>query len=71
MFKSTDFISDSQQDMKRPNSKINEQWEMRTEYDFSDARRNKYAEKYAEDKNIVLIEPDPIEFFPDKGNEKR
>lgn len=38
---------------------------MRAEYDFSNARPNKYAEKYAEGTNIVIIEPDLIEFFPD------
>ncbi|MCI0494721.1 hypothetical protein L0Z72_06905 [candidate division KSB1 bacterium] len=42
-----------------------EEWEMRTEYDFSDARPNKYAKKYAEGTNLVIIEPDLIEFFPD------
>jgi len=38
---------------------------MRKEYDFSDARPNKYAKKYAEGTNIVLIEPDLVKFFPD------
>jgi hypothetical protein len=38
---------------------------MRKEYDFSNARPNKYAKKYAEGTNIVVIEPDLIEFFPD------
>jgi hypothetical protein len=40
-------------------------WERRKEYDFSNARPNKYAKKYAEGTNIVLIEPDLVEFFPD------
>jgi len=57
--------------MKRPNSKKNEQWETRPEYDFSNARPNKYAEKYAKGTNIVLIEPDLMDFFPDNGNKKR
>lgn len=38
---------------------------MRKEYDFSNARPNKYAKKYAEGTNIVMIEPDLVEFFPD------
>lgn len=42
-----------------------EAWEMRVEYDFSNARPNKYAKKYTKGTNIVLIEPDLIEFFPD------
>lgn len=44
----------------------NKSWEMRKEYDFSDARPNKYAKKYAEGTNIVVIEPDLVEFFPDE-----
>lgn len=38
---------------------------MRKEYDFSNIRPNKYAKKYAEGTNIVVIEPDLVEFFPD------
>lgn len=40
-------------------------WEMRKEYDLSNSRPNKYARKYPEGTNIVLIEPDLVEFFPD------
>jgi len=40
-------------------------WEMRKEYDLSNSRPNKYAKRYAEGTNIVLIEPDLVEFFPD------
>lgn len=39
-------------------------WQMRKEYDFTHARPNKYARKYAEGTNIVVIEPDLVEFFP-------
>jgi len=38
---------------------------MRKEYDFSNVRPNKYVKKYAEGTNLVFIEPDLIEFFPD------
>jgi len=38
---------------------------MRKEYDFSGARPNKYAKKYAQGTNIVLIEPDLFQYFPD------
>ncbi len=49
-------------DMKDP--------EMREEYDFTadDVRkavRGKYAEAYARGTNIVIIEPDVAEIFPD------
>ena len=39
-------------------------WEMRKEYDLSNSRPNKYAKKYAAGTNIVVIEPDLVEFFP-------
>ena len=39
-------------------------WEVRKEYDFSETRPNKYAKKYAEGTNIVVIAPDLVEFFP-------
>lgn len=39
--------------------------EMRKEYDFSNLRPNKYAKKYAKGSNVVMIEPDLVEFFPD------
>ncbi|MGV8124996.1 MAG: hypothetical protein AB2L14_35050 [Candidatus Xenobiia bacterium LiM19] len=35
------------------------------EYDFSKGKRGKYAEKYAEGTNVVVIDPDLIEYFPD------
>ena len=50
--------------MKEKFDKI-EEWKMRAEYDFSNARPNKYAKKYAEGTNIVIIEPNLAEFFPD------
>jgi hypothetical protein len=40
------------------------EWEMRKEYDFSNSRPNKYAKKYAEGTNIVVIEPDLVKLFP-------
>ena len=45
-----------------------EHWKMRGEYDFSNARPNKYAKKYAEGTNVVVIDPDLIEFFPDAAS---
>ena len=35
------------------------------EYDFSDGVRGKYAESYAEGANVVVVDPDLAEFFPD------
>ncbi|MCF8084348.1 MAG: hypothetical protein K9M96_14755 [Deltaproteobacteria bacterium] len=38
---------------------------MLEEYDFSDGVRGKYAKRYEEGTNVVLIDPDVAEFFPD------
>ena len=35
------------------------------EYDFMDEVRGKYAKRYAERTNLVVIDPDVAEFFPD------
>ena len=35
------------------------------EYDFSGGVRGKYAKRYAEGVNVVVIEPDVAEYFPD------
>jgi hypothetical protein len=35
------------------------------EYDFSQGIRGKYAKRYAEGTNIVVIDPDLSEYFPD------
>ncbi len=35
------------------------------EYDFSGAVRGKYARRYAEGSNVVVLSPDVAEAFPD------
>ncbi|MFO7599798.1 MAG: hypothetical protein R6X27_08325 [Candidatus Desulfacyla sp.] len=39
--------------------------EMLEEYDFSGGVRGKYAKRYAEGANVVVIDPDVAEYFPD------
>ena len=39
--------------------------EMRAEYDFSDGVRGKYAERYRRGTNVVLLDPELAEAFPD------
>jgi len=39
--------------------------DMLEEYDFSKGVRGKYARRYAEGTNVVVIEPDVAKFFPD------
>ena len=38
---------------------------MLDEYDFSKGVRGKYAERYAKGTNVVVIDPDVAEYFPD------
>lgn len=39
--------------------------EMLEEYDFSNAVRGKYAKRYSEGTNVVVLEPDVAKFFSD------
>ena len=41
--------------------------EMRPSYDFSKAQRGKYAQRYADGSNVVVLEPDIAKAF---GNDK-
>ena len=45
--------------------KVKKSEEMRPEYDFSHGVRGKYAKKFAEGSNIVLLDPDVSKLFPD------
>lgn len=38
--------------------------EMQAEYDFSQAVRGKYARRYAQGTNVVVLEPDVARAFP-------
>jgi len=38
--------------------------EMRPEYDFSGGVRGKYAKRYAEGSNVIIIDPDLADVFP-------
>jgi hypothetical protein len=39
--------------------------DMLKEYDFSKGVRGKYAKRYAAGTNVVVIDPDVAEYFPD------
>ena len=39
--------------------------DMLEEYDFSRGVRGKYAKRYAAGTNVVVIDPDVAEYFPD------
>ena len=46
-------------------SKTRRDPDMLEEYDFSGGVRGKYAKRYAEGTNVVVIDPDVAEYFPD------
>ena len=39
--------------------------DMLEEYDFSKGVQGKYAKRYAEGTNVIVIEPDVAKYFPD------
>ena len=45
----------------------NKEVEILDEYDFSKGVIGKYAKQYAEGTNIVVLEPDVAEVFPDSA----
>jgi hypothetical protein len=51
--------------MSKAASEQDDEWEMRDEYDFSQGVRGKYAERYARGTNLVPLDPDVREVFPD------
>ena len=42
--------------------------DMLEEYDFTGGVRGKYAEKYAEGTNVVVLDPDVARYFPDNAS---
>jgi hypothetical protein len=49
--------------MNKPRKKQSDP-DMLEEYDFRDGVRGKYAQRYAEGSNIVVLEPDVAAAFP-------
>lgn len=46
------------------NEKTTDPDEMRPEYDFSGGVRGKYAKRYAEGSNVVVVDADLADVFP-------
>ena len=44
---------------------------IREEYDFSEAKRGKYAGRYAEGSNVVVLDPDVAAVYPDSESVNR
>jgi hypothetical protein len=47
---------------KKPDPRVSE--ELRAEYDFSRGERGKYAARYAEGSNVVVLDPEVAAAFP-------
>ncbi len=56
--------------MKKGRRKTAEKKTVR-EYDFKGGVRGKYAERYAEGSNVVVLSPDVAEVFPDAASANR
>jgi hypothetical protein len=48
-------------------SKAKRDPDMLDEYDFSRGVRGKYAARYAQATNLILLSPDLMEYFPDSA----
>ena len=46
----------------------NKDTDMREEYDFGSGQRGKYARRFAEGTNLVVLEPDVAKSFPDSAS---
>ena len=44
---------------------------MRKEYDFSGGVRGKYAKRYGRGSNVVVLEPDVAQLYPDAASVNR
>ena len=51
--------------MKKKNKEDLEASEMRPEYDFKAGERGKYAPRFAEGSNVIVLDPDVAEVFGD------
>lgn len=58
-------LAPEKQTMKRGLIMNQKETEMLDNYDFSKGVRGKYAKRYAEGNNIVVLSPDVAAFFPD------
>ena len=56
--------------MKKPDDRSPDP-DMWDEYDFSAGVRGKYADRFAEGTNVVVLEPDVAELYPDSESVNR
>ncbi len=53
---------------QEPEATVNDEDEMRPEYDFSGGVRGKYYEAYRQSTNVVVLDPDVAEIFRDSAS---
>jgi hypothetical protein len=53
--------------MKKKADRVSEPDEMRAEYDFRGGVRGKYARRFAQGTNVVVLDPDVAAAFPDSA----
>ena len=53
---------------KKPDQQTDD---LREEYDFSGAKRGKYATRYTEGSNVVVLDPDVAAVYPDSESVNR
>lgn len=53
--------------MKKKADRVSEPDEMRPEYDFRGGVRGKYARRFAQGTNVVVLDPDVAAAFPDSA----
>ena len=53
------------------NNKNTDSDQMRPEYDFTGGVRGKYAARYAEGSNVVVVDPDLSDVFPNSASVNR
>lgn len=56
--------------MKKPDHKPSDP-HMRDEYDFSKGIRGKYTDRFAKGTNVIVLEPDVAELYPDSESVNR
>jgi len=56
---------DQYQQIMKKAQKNNDDMKMREEYDFSGGVRGKYAKRYAAGSNVVVLDPELSDLFPD------
>jgi hypothetical protein len=53
------------------NKKTKDTDEIRPEYDFNGGERGKYSKRYAEGSNVVVVDPDLADVFPNAESVNR